>query len=505
MLRKNIYKWHRTLSLVIAVPVLLWASSGLMHPIMTSFKPDVKNQSLPPVIIDTNAVAVTLKEALEINGIQQIQNFRIVKLDGRFCYQVQLNDQPELEYFSCADGEKVNSGDVQYAQQLATAFLGDSAASITNVTLLTSFTDQYRDINRLLPVYKITFNRSDGIILYIDNFGDRFGLATDNFRNGFQKFFTYVHTWEWLSFLGNGKLVVEMAFAILAFVTALMGLYIFFITNKPKSNNGVAKQRRRHRVTSLVAVTFTLLFTFSGAYHAFKKFEPDTRQNYSVTTSVVSSNLDLDIRKIETALGDKSAINGISLVSIDREAYWRVLQTDFESRQVKEECCHKPATRIAAEGATMPGKKATTYIRVMDNSILNNGELIYARFLANTFSGNVNADVVSTDYVSKFTEEYGFINKRLPVVKVGYDKNDNERYYVETATGKLSVKVQDSDLYEGYSFALLHKHHFMDWAGKTSRDVTTMLGALLNIAAVVVGLILYIRIQRRKKPGQRSA
>lgn len=498
MLRKNIYKWHRTLSLIIAIPVMLWAISGLMHPIMTSFKPNVKNQSLPPVIIDSNKVKLSLKEVLGKNGIAELQNFRIVKLNHELCYQVQLNNHTELQYFSCNNGQPVISGDVEYAKELAAAFLGDASASIQQVSLVTSFTDQYRDINRLLPVYKITFDRNDGIVLYIDNAGDRIGYATDNFREGFQSFFTMAHTWEWASFLGKGKLLAEGLFASLAFLTAIMGLYIFFITKKPKANNGIAKHRRRHRVTSLVAVAFTLLFTFSGAFHAFEKFKPDTRQNYFITASFLSTDLDLDIKKIDSTLGDKSAIHGLSVVRIDKDAYWRIVQTDFANKQEKEECCHKPAKMIAAEGKTAPGKRGITYIRIADNSILHEGEKIYARYLANTFSGNSTGDIVSTDMVTKFSGEYGFINKRLPVMKVSYGKNDNERYYVETSSGKLSVKVQDADLYEGYSFALLHKHHFMDWAGKQARDITTMLGALLTLTAVIVGIILYVKMKRRK-------
>jgi hypothetical protein len=499
MLRKNIYKWHRTLSLIIALPVLLWATSGLMHPIMTSFKPNVKNQALLPVIIDSFAVKVPLNIALEKNNIPQIQNFRIIKMAGEYYYQVQVNNDPVLRYYSCRTGDSLKSGDTRYAEHLATEFLGDAKVSVTGTTLITSFGGQYRDINRLLPVYKVTFNRNDGIILYVDNASDRFGLATDNFRNGFQQFFTLVHTWEWLAFLGKGKLIVEILFALLAFLTSLMGLYIFFITKKPTNASSTGKHRRRHRVTSLVAVTFTLLFTFSGAYHAFVKLEPVDQHDQVALPSFAAADLRLDVNAIEAKLGEKSAIHGISLVRINDKNYWRIVQTDFENRQVKEECCVKPAMLVAAVGKEKPGKAGISYIHTAGNSILPDGEKLYAQYLANTFSGNKDADIQSITLVTKFTEEYGFINKRLPVIKVSYHKNDNERYYVETATGKLSTVVQDKDVYEGYSFALLHKHHFMDWAGKQARDITTMLGAALNIAAVLVGIILYIRVKRRKR------
>ena len=82
--------------------------------------------------------------------------------------------------------------------------------------------------------------------------------------------------------------------------------------------------------------------------------------------------------------------------------------------------------------------------------------------------------------------------------KVSYAINDNERYYIETSTGVLSTRVRDKDLAEGYSFAFLHKHHFMDWAGKTVRDISTMFGAAMQVAMVCIGLLLYFGYVRRR-------
>jgi hypothetical protein len=59
--------------------------------------------------------------------------------------------------------------------------------------------------------------------------------------------------------------------------------------------------------------------------------------------------------------------------------------------------------------------------------------------------------------------------------------------------------VQDKDMAEGYSFSLLHKHHFMDWGGKSVRDFSTMFWAAMQVAMVLVGLILYIKWRKRNK------
>ncbi|MBO9573824.1 MAG: hypothetical protein J7497_16680, partial [Chitinophagaceae bacterium] len=64
MIRKKIYRWHRTLSIIIAIPVLCWAISGFMHPLMTNIRPEVATQSLPPTGIDTSQIKVPLRVCL---------------------------------------------------------------------------------------------------------------------------------------------------------------------------------------------------------------------------------------------------------------------------------------------------------------------------------------------------------------------------------------------------------------------------------------------------------
>ncbi len=107
--------------------------------------------------------------------------------------------------------------------------------------------------------------------------------------------------------------------------------------------------------------------------------------------------------------------------------------------------------------------------------------------------------IIATNVVTKFEGEYGFVNKRLPVWKVGYAENSEERYYVETSSGKLAALVNDKDLAEGYSFALFHKHHFMDWGGKTTRDVSTIFWAAMQMMMVGVGLWFWWKSRQQRR------
>lgn len=520
-MRKNIYKWHRTLSLIIALPVLLWAISGFMHPIMTNIRPSVASQFYTAPAIDTSQINTSLQQTLTLNRIDSFSNVRIVQMGGQQFYQVMIdNSNTDIRYFSTKTGNLLKNGDDLYARFLAKQFLEgsgkkDSAAAseepmamsdhdccimatasimnsngakITNIEKVTTFTAEYKYINRLLPAHKVSFDRNDGIRIYVETADSRFAFAMDNKRAVFDKIFGTFHTWEWMNGLGNTKYFIMVLICLLGISTTLMGLYIFFTTKTKKSDNPLVKSRRNHRYTSLLASLFTLLFTFSGGYHALDKVLPKETVADHLNNSFASADANLDITQLLTATGNKPVQN-ISIVRVKDKRYWQVyIKADKASQDNRTDLMkNKPAKQ-----------SPVVYINADDYTVLENGEQEYAKHLASSFSNNNSNKIKSAEFITKFAGEYGFVNKRLPVWKVSYAANDNERYYVETSTGVLAVKVQDKDLAEGYSFSFLHKHHFMDWAGKSVRDFSTMFWAAMQVAMILVGLFLWRRAVKRK-------
>lgn len=521
MLRKNIYKWHRTCSLVIALPVLLWAVSGFMHPVMTTIRPQVATQSYRSPGIDTSQLTISLRQSLLASGIGSFSNVRIVQMGGQQFYQVAMvHDRSDIRYFSTKTGKALANGDQLYARFLAKQFLegapgqdkkesetGETALSghdccqmatmsillnkkgspVIGIEKLDHFTAEYKYINRLLPVYKITFEREDGIRVYVETTTDRFGFAMDNKRAVFDQVFGWFHTWEWLNRLGTTKYFIMAAITLLAFLTTLMGLYIFFTTKTKRSAAPLVKARRRHRYTSLVASLFTLLFTFSGGFHAISKVLPREKQKEKIDVSFIATEVDPDISRLQSAV-DNQPVQNLSLVRIGNNTYWQVYV-----KSTGQPAATDLMKTMKAEGIGIVYVNAATY------QPLDNGDREYAKYLAGIFSNDTGSRIIAADRITKFTDEYGFVNKRLPVWKVLYNGPGNKRYYVETSTGSLAACVQDKDRAEGYSFALFHKHHFMDWGGKITRDISTMFWAAMQVAMVLVGMILYIKWRKRNK------
>ena len=647
LIRSNIYKWHRTCSLIIAIPVLLWASSGFMHPIMTNIRPKIATQGLTPVPVDSSKIRVPLQAALRMHHLDSISNFRMIHIDTNWFYQVQLaahhasgssggakkdgSGSPAYPgganipvYLSCLNGNVLPAGDWLYAQYLARQFLegptissGNSHAPVTsaaiashasaaspagslgpanptagsdrparpdhsdtngspavgspapatstavasalvhaldgpatagltgsasaaatlpdccgaatdcvlnpvrgskvaNVSLLKNYDLEYKSINKILPVYRVSFDRPDGIRVYVETTRDRFAFAMDKRRYVFDRIFTLVHTWAWLDFLGKGKSVIEFCLIAMAFLTAVMGIYIFFTTKAKKANgNALMKARRLHRYTSISIALFTLMFTFSGAFHVLSKFKEDTRDRFFVSPSFASAGLNFDFSSIQQSAG--SPITDVSIVSMYGRAYWQVTARQGHSQQASAQTAGAPESgehHSSAEPAAGIASPAThsgdlmkdqqvpaslvTYVQTdSPYTPLPQGEMKYAAYLASTFSGQSPTDILSTEPVLRFTSEYNFADKRLPVWKVSYASHDHERYYVETSTGRLSKRVTDNSMLEEYSFAFLHKHEFMGWGGKGLKDFSTMFWALAQIVMVTVGLMLYFKYRRR--------
>lgn len=524
MFRKYMYQWHRTLSLIIAVPVILWAISGFMHPIMTNIRPKIATQMLVPDTVNNSKLKTGLANALKLNKIDSFTQVRLVHITDNWFYQVQISPEKEPVYLAAANGKILKRGNWLYAQYLAKQFLEgqektngnqqDSVANskaehdccdeaarcvlttkkgaaVTEAILITSFDEEYKSINKILPVYKVSFNRTDGIRIYVETTQDRFCFAVDNQRALFNRLFVLIHSFGWLDFMGNYKLTIEIALTLGALLTTLFGLYIFFTTQSKKSNgNKVMKIRKMHRISSVSIALFTLMFSFSGAYHALKKFSEDTRYRYFDRHVFTAQEAILDLQDLTAVI--KKPITNVSLVSIYGKTYWQVSTQAGHKNMPVQKNSHQ------MKNGTMPNP-AAIYVSVADNQILPKGEIQYARYLANLFSKHTVKDIQKTETITKFAGEYGFANKRLPVWKVSYASNYHERYYVETATGKLSVRMDDVDMLEGYSFAFLHKHEFLTPISKGVKDFSTMFWAAAQVVMVVIGLVLYIRVRNRMK------
>lgn len=509
-IKKNMYKWHRIIGLITIIPVILWCLSGLMHPFMAHFfKPEIANEKLDTTPIDKSQLHYSIQEVLQKNGISKFKNFRIISFNNATYYQVKTVKN-ELFYFNTVDAKPLANGDQKYAEWLSRYFLDDQKSTIKNTEILTNFTSQYKYVNRYLPVYKLTYDRPDGMQIYVETVSGKLATYNPVSRQIFIWLFDTFHNWAFVDAISNNSLRIIAIILFLSIVvfSALSGILIYgFLWKQFKRiDNSAPKKglRKYHRQIGIWVSIFTIAFGISGIYHAITKWEP-----YTLSKMVYEPTLKIDEIKVapQNISTDWNRLENLNLIRFNDSTYYRCQLTVKEkNNEVVEKWDKKknPKTEIV-------------YVNAITNKVRPKLDFEYAQFLSLYFSGVApkaacceaegmseseseseptleNTRLLETKMLTDFkSREYGFANKRLPVVKLAYDTPENTTYFIETSTSRLAAVITNSDRLEGYSFAYLHKFVFMDWAGKNIRDSIMVLADLAVLIVCILGLILFLK------------
>jgi flagellar basal body-associated protein FliL len=497
-LKGNIYAWHKTIGLMTVVPVIFWTLSGLMHPFMAHwFKPEIPRQFVVPKVLDKAQIALSVQEVLEKNNIEQFKNFRLVSYEGKTYYQVKVEDT-QIRYFDAQTAQELKNGEQLYAEYLARYFLDDQKSALKNIRLQTDFDGEYKFVNRLLPVWRIDFDRPDQMTIYVETTSDRLGTFNPLSRKAFLWIFNNFHNWSFLENISNNWVRITVMLILLSIISlsALSGLVIygFFwkrFKTQPKANTKQGVLRRYHRQIALGTAFLTLTFALSGAYHATRKYSPNLlpKMEHSPTfktTELSKSSLELDL--------DWNRLHNLSVVKINETPYFQAFYKAQGEKPAKIE-----------------------YLKALNGEVLEDGNQKYAQYLTEFFiakienpieqitgccemssalktSQIVQANLLETKEITAFdNREYGFIFKRLPVVKFQYDSPGKDAFYVETSSSRLAAHISNADRAEGISFAIFHKFFLMEWAGKNVRDGIMMLSAFGVLTVSILGLLIYLK------------
>jgi hypothetical protein len=497
-LRRNIYKWHRIIGLITIVPVIFWCLSGLMHPFLSHwFKPTIAHEFMAPKALDKAQITLSLQEVLMKNHVVDFKNFRLVAFRGQTFYQVKGLDG-YLRYYSASSGVVLKGGDQQYAEFMARYFLDDQTSAITSVTLQKEFRQQYKYVNRYLPVWKVSFNRQDGMDVYVETASGRLGTFNTTSRKVFLWVFDNFHNWSFVGNVTNNTWRISIMVLLLGVVltSAVTGILIYGLFwqrfKKTSGQPGKKGIRKYHRQIGVATAFITLTFTFSGAFHATRKLEPNILPEMVYEPAILTRELTTASLALNV---DWERLHNLSIVRKSKHDYFQVfyLPNDDEPAQ-------------------------TLYVDAANGQVWENGDLAYAKFLGKKFlavlsgatsmtaacceeMGDVkstgidqDATLLKAEVVPKFeSREYGFVFKRLPVVRLQYDTPDEHALYVETATSRLAASINSADRVEGYSFAIFHKFLLMDWAGKNVRDSMMMLSAFGLLTVSVLGLLVFLK------------
>ena len=517
IVKRNMYKWHRILGILTVIPVILWTCSGLSHPIIAHwFKLTIAHEYSQPAPLKAEAIKLSLNEVLSKNGIYSLKNFRLISFNGKTYYQIK-NRKNELTYFSAADGRVLPDGERLYAVWLARYFLGDSTSKVTSVAQILSFTDEYKYVNRYLPVWKVSFERKDGMDLYVETGHSRLANYNDTNRKVFLWVFSNFHSYEFLAKITNNtfRYIIILIFSSIVIFSTLSGIVIYGFLwkkfKKPVAGQRLSFLRRNHRSIGISTALVTLTFMGSGAYHATRKFKLDDRIKYVFEPEIKSKDLLIPANLLPLNWAE---VSNLSLTRFNDKTYYQVYTLKKKNDSWKKQQVAQAETMFKGKDKQM--KPELEYYDAAMGKLLQDGAMEHSYSLVKHFvaqsaadgdaaccemMANAQADqsapliVSSSAYLTKFDTEYGFINKRLPVIKIALSTPEHLTYYLEPATGMMASKIQDGDRREGLSFAVFHKFLLVDFAGKDFRDFLTAMAAFGVLVVSLMGLVLFIRMK----------
>ncbi len=491
---KHLYRWHWRIGMVALIAILVWCFSGVLHPIMSRFQPKAVKLDAVQLIVPNSVLSPA--QVLAQNAVTQVAELNVLNWKNQLWYQVRLPNQPQRDYFNASTGARFVNGDEQYAQHLAREYLGDAQSELLESRLLTEFTGEYADVNRLLPVWQIQFKRADGMRVYIDTGSGHMATLVDNLKAFSSSEFSLLHRWDWINTLSPWLRVALASVMLLAnLAVVVMGMWIYGL----RWNNFSPKWglRRVHRIGGITLSVAALMFAVSGLYHLWnKQVRGDTASSVQLAEPVLQvADLTFAPTGIDTGM---SAVRRVSLVSWAGQNAWR-----FEPAAVK------PAKAMQGDPEHQHGKlgaqtaaPSVDYYTV-DGVLLAMGDAAYASALLREAVPQQSPNEPLT-VVSRFSDDYGFLYKRLPVLRAHYA--DDKTVYVDTADRKIAALIQPSDRAERWVFANIHKLNFLDPViGKDWRDVVAGTLAIGLLALSLLGAWLYARVRMRRHAGKTSA
>lgn len=535
----KVLAWHRRLALVLGVFVMMWALTGVLHPIMSATQPQPAKRMPPPQQLQLQD-AIPLPTLLQQQGITQLSQVQVLQLGQAqahdlqhhqqqhhktlihknqspiLAYRVQQPEQAVGLYINAQTGKPIVNGEQRDAEQLALWYSGLTTQQIRGSQLVTAFNDDYPSVNRLLPVWRVDFD--NGLRAYVEPSQRRLATLSNDSKMWMARIFRLGHTWSIGQDDGQGlerwwgKDILMKAVLIGLLAMALLGLTLFVkIHNRQNHRLKDKPTRRFHRYLGASLWVFVVAWLSSGLYHHWHKSEKITLPTAVFNVETLSLNAwqqatQKPLQQLNLVASNFKAENG----SVTAQAAWLLRypsqRTMQPSGQASGQTSGQASSQPSGQQGSMINHKSGSHAEHQHHqankaqppkiSLLdaNTAQVItpeqQAKQLTAFALGLPLQQLIQTEWVTQFGGEYGFINKRLPVIKVQSTLDNDQRLYIEPSTGLIASSVTNADALEGLSFAYLHKWRFID-INKTLLDVLMGITAALIALLVALGYRVY--------------
>ncbi|MEM9840201.1 MAG: hypothetical protein AAF830_13735 [Pseudomonadota bacterium] len=488
-------KLHRILALLGGLAILIWGLSGLLHPIMVTWGPQQAVFFPPSTPLDLSE-ARPFGEVFEEAGLQEARAVKVIASDGRSLLQVTAAPMEPRRYFDLLTGGEIEGQDRTQAEFLA-RYYTQASEPLRSVEFITEFTDNYPSVNRLLPVYRVAFERQDDLAIYVYTETNASAGVSNRFKDIVQTGFRWFHSWSWFPREADwARTVLILMLVGSAFAMTLSGIAMLVLIRRKARAPGI---RGWHRIAGYGLAVPALFFTSSGLFHLLQ---------YSVDPPVpalrLSEPLDLTSGTYDLTADWKAVSEGMPIgsVSIIEDQAGRVLyRLGLQASRSGGPVTPKEIRNARFDGVEVTGP--AVYLDAATGEVLDEGDRGLALELAGRFTGAGPEAVEGMKLVTRFGAAYDFRNKRLPVWQVDYGAPVHATVFVDTTTGVLADQTLDRQKAERLSFSMLHKWNFLHPLGRDGQNLATALGALSLVVAIGgLGLVLDLQRRKRRKAGQ---
>ncbi len=484
-------KLHKWLGWTGGIALLFFAISGITHPLMTWTGPKAAS-FFPPQVKVFSEHAAQIPKILQQNKIDSAIMVKIIPSKAGPLLQVtQSNDEPR-RYFSLSTGLEKLEHDKEQAIWLARYYSGLKSVPIKSVSFQTEFSSAYPWVNRLLPVYRITFDTPDNKTTFIYTELGALAGMTNNWKTSVQSVFRALHSWTWLDGFEYARIFLMMMLLLSLLGMTITGIALIFMIKKRSISDG---KRKWHRVLSFAVWVPLFLFTASGIYHLLQNSFGSNHRGLQLGKPVQlnASRFGDDFSWLENFKGQ--AFNSLSVVEGKS-------QNDTSSRLLYRISIPKGKTGVAVSRSNrfkgMATEKQAFYYDALTGKKAQLRDKDMALYVAETHLGFSKDQLLETKLVTHFGPHYDFRNKRLPVWRLDFKTPKGDKLFIDPATGMLVDRLVNLERYEGYSFSMLHKWNFLvPLMGREKRDIVISFILILAIGFTCLGYLMLMTRRRR--------
>lgn len=151
---------------------------------------------------------------------------------------------------------------------------------------------------------------------------------------------------------------------------------------------------------------------------------------------------------------------------------------------------------------TLPGQAERIYVDAESGMVVPDADKALAVSLARHFAGEPDRVITSMELITRFSDDYPYVNRLLPVWRVVFAGDDGLSAYVETSPLRLATLNNSLKSGFGRVFRALHSWSFI--RNEAVRDTAMTIFLSLAFFSSLGGLWLYGFFWRKPESGERA-